>query len=162
MVTSLEDRVVELELKLDALAERLARVDSDVAPLARSQVPPVIRPAQARVSAPAQPVFSIEPEQSRPQPVLPPEPVRRAVDIEELLGGRLLALVGGLVVLVGSSSSSPSRSTAAGSTSGCASHSPSSAPVDWSSPAPGSTSGADRPRRRAPPLRRGWQASSSR
>lgn len=102
MATSIEDRVEELQHKLDALAERLARVESAVAPPARAQVPPTIRPVIAPLPPLSPPLVPVWPEEyARPKPVLPPQPVRRTRDIEELLGGRLLALVGGVAVLVG-------------------------------------------------------------
>jgi len=91
MVTSLEDRVTSLELELHALSDRLSQVEratASVAPTPRvataSPLPPIVRPRPAQT----------------PAPVAAPA-VRRKVDVEELLGGRLLALVGGLAVVIG-------------------------------------------------------------
>lgn len=105
MVTTLEDRVDELERNVHTLARRLARVES-TAPTPVRRPPPDLRPAQAPVAAPVAaaaplrvPVAPAAP--SIPTPNLAPQPGRRGPDLEELLGGRLLALVGGLAVLVG-------------------------------------------------------------
>ena len=97
MVASIEDRVTELELQLDALSDRLMRVErtvetpAQVRPATRVTRPPAPAPPEPRVAPPA------------PAPVPPPVPPapRASVDLEELLGGRVLALVGGLAVLVG-------------------------------------------------------------
>jgi uncharacterized membrane protein len=98
MVASVEDRLTELELEIRALSHRLAAVEGAAPP------PRVTRPAPTAVRP--QPTARVEPA----APALPPAPRAAVVpsgsssagrDLEELLGGRLLALVGGLAVLVG-------------------------------------------------------------
>ena len=97
MTTTVEERLSRLEDRTRRLQERLERVEAWV------QVPPE-RPAQRAVapstSAPSTPVPT---RAARPVPAKPPvrqEP-RPERDLEELLGGRLLALVGGVAVLTG-------------------------------------------------------------
>src|SRR3954464_4024782 len=74
------DRLAQIEAQLD-------RIEAMLEP----------RPA-TRVERPAAPAPA--PTRTRPTPVPRPEP-RRELDLEELLGGRVLALVGGVTVIVG-------------------------------------------------------------
>src|SRR5213596_895239 len=83
MSTSLDERLARIEDRLTLLQKRLDRLEG--APAESAQAP-TTRPAPL----PAAP---------RP-PAKPPAP-RRELDLEELLGGRILALVGGIAVLVG-------------------------------------------------------------
>jgi uncharacterized membrane protein len=98
MVASVEDRLTELELELGALSQRLAAVEGASPPQREVRPAPiVVRP---------QPTARVEtaPPESRLAPrvtVGPPNSSSAGRDLEELLGGRLLALVGGLAVLVG-------------------------------------------------------------
>ena len=89
MSTTFEERLSQLEDQTHRLHDRLERVEAWVNVPAPRAAPQVAAPGPTRVrSAPP-----VEPT-SRPEPL--PEH-----DLEELLGGRLLALVGGLAVLVG-------------------------------------------------------------
>ena len=95
MVASVEDRVAALEAEVRELRARLDRFTS---PPVATRLPvrapsPVARPT---VQAPAKP-----PHATPHVPAPPPARAARPVDLEELLGGRLLALVGGVAVLVG-------------------------------------------------------------
>src|SRR4051794_12395546 len=74
------DRLAQIEARLD-------RIEAMLEP----------RPA-TRVERPAAPAPA--PTRTRPTPAPRPEP-RRELDLEELLGGRVLALVGGVTVIVG-------------------------------------------------------------
>src|SRR3954471_9902759 len=77
----LEDRMLWLQKRLERLESRLAAEAPEEKPQVAVAPPPAPRPAPAPVA----------------------RPVRQAPkrDLEELLGGRLLALVGGVAVLVG-------------------------------------------------------------
>ena len=86
MSTTAEERLSRLEDETRRLQERLERVEAWV------HVPPEPKP---RVAAPTKPA----PPRRAPARRQPEPPPRR--DLEELLGGRLLALVGGVAVLVG-------------------------------------------------------------
>jgi len=89
MSTTVEERLSQLEDQTRRLHDRLERVEAWVNVPAPRAAPQAVAPGPTRVrSAPP-----VEP-MSRPEPL--PEH-----DLEELLGGRLLALVGGLAVLVG-------------------------------------------------------------
>src|SRR5439155_1195393 len=89
MSTTVEERLSQLEDQTRRLHDRLERVEAWVNIPAPRAAPQVAGPGPTRVrSAPP-----VEP-MSRPEP-------RPEHDLEELLGGRLLALVGGLAVLVG-------------------------------------------------------------
>src|SRR5262245_32931983 len=81
-----EERLTRLEQRFWQLEERLARVEG-----AR----PAAQAAPVRPQPPARP--SPPPRQ---RPAVQPPP-RRELDLEELLGGRLLALAGGIAVIVG-------------------------------------------------------------
>ena len=76
----LEDEIRRLQMRLERLESKLS-VSTGPTPVSRPQPPPA--PAKA------------------PPPARPAPPLRREVDLEELLGGRLLALVGGVTVIVG-------------------------------------------------------------
>jgi uncharacterized membrane protein len=83
-----EERLARLEDRMLWLQKRLERLEGRLEVTPESQPP--LQPAP-------------QPTQERP-PLLPrtsPPAPRREVDLEELLGGRLLALVGGVAVLVG-------------------------------------------------------------
>src|SRR3954452_2675383 len=76
------DRLAQIEARLD-------RIEAMLEP----------RPA-TRGERPAAPAPAPAPTRTRPTPAPRPEP-RRELDLEELLGGRVLALVGGVTVIVG-------------------------------------------------------------
>jgi uncharacterized membrane protein len=77
---TVEERLTRIEERLDGLERRLG---VGVATVVERPQPPAPPPTSAR----------------RPAP--PPRAPRRELDWEELLGGRLLALVGGVAVIVG-------------------------------------------------------------
>src|SRR3954471_1805407 len=83
-----EERLARLEDRMLWLQKRLERLESQLAAEAPEEKP------QVAVAPPPAP---------RPAPAPVARPVRQAPkrDLEELLGGRLLALVGGVAVLVG-------------------------------------------------------------
>ena len=87
-----DDRVAALERDLQTLAARVDEIERELdrarAPRAEASVPPVT-PLVVPSSAP------------RPATTRDRRPARAPVDVEELLGGRLLALVGGLAILLG-------------------------------------------------------------
>jgi uncharacterized membrane protein len=83
-LTRLEDRMLRLQ-------DRLDRVE---AKLAAEPEPAVAQPAAAL----SRPVPPPAPTRLPPPPAPPP---RREFDLEELLGGRLLALAGGVTVIIG-------------------------------------------------------------
>src|SRR5256714_10405548 len=87
MSTSVEERLSQLEDQTRRLQDRLERVEAWV-PAPRAG-PGVAAPGHTGVRT-APPV----------EPTPRPEPLPER-DLEELLGGRLLALVGGVAVLVG-------------------------------------------------------------
>jgi uncharacterized membrane protein len=87
-MSTTEERLTRLENRFWQLEERLARLESQKAAALQTTI---VRP---QPSAPA-------PLPPRPTPLTArPEP-RRELDLEELLGGRLLALAGGIAVIVG-------------------------------------------------------------
>jgi hypothetical protein len=102
--------VVVAEERMEALEERTRALEARVAELEGR------RPVAARPSLPVR-------EWVAPRPSIPAPKLRERVaarrdpleGLEDLLGGRVLAWVGGLAVLVGSCSCSPSPSRAAGS-----------------------------------------------
>lgn len=93
MVASVEERVTRLEAELAELRARLTLLEPEAEPVpTRAAAPP------ARPSSPPPKRRPVE----SPAPVLAAaERPHSALDLEELLGGRLLALVGGVAVLVG-------------------------------------------------------------
>ena len=82
-----EERLTRLEQRFWQLEERLARIEG---------TRPAAQPTLVRPQPPARP--SAPPPRRRPAVQPPP---RRELDLEELLGGRLLALAGGIAVIVG-------------------------------------------------------------
>jgi uncharacterized membrane protein len=102
-----DERMDALERQLRNLSERLARVEAELGVGARETAPPPpaqppAQPAPGRIAWPA----AAEPHRApaaSPAPVARPAPraPRRELDVEELLGGRVLALVGGLAVILG-------------------------------------------------------------
>ena len=81
-----EERLTRLEERFWHLEERLARLER-----------PTVSPPQSTLARPQPPA----PTPPRPRlPAARPEP-RRELDLEELLGGRLLGLAGGVAVIVG-------------------------------------------------------------
>jgi len=112
---------------MNAMLERLERVEQEVSRLSE-RLTLLEGPAEAPVAKPQLP--RSVPAVPRPTALPPPRalpaarPAVRALDLEELLGGRLFALAGGAAVLVGAPSSSSSLSSAAGSERRCAPCSP--------------------------------------
>jgi uncharacterized membrane protein len=90
-----EDRLDLLERRTEALAERLRRLEGEmVAEPVVTRTAPSVRPrvVEERVSV------------ARPRPaarVHPPRPPQQKMAMEDLLGGRVLAWLGGIAVLVG-------------------------------------------------------------
>ncbi len=85
-MSTTEERLTRLEQRFWQLEERLARIEGP-------------RPtAQATLVRPQPPARQAALRPRRPAPQPPP---RRELDLEELLGGRLLALAGGIAVIVG-------------------------------------------------------------
>jgi uncharacterized membrane protein len=103
-----EDRLEMLERRTEALAERLRRLEGRIdygptvtrttatAPTARVDVPPPAPVVNERVPV-GRPRPEARPAGERPRPAAP----RREVAVEDLLGGRVLAWLGGIAVLVG-------------------------------------------------------------
>src|SRR5687767_8736009 len=100
MSASVEDRLAVLEGHTRALHDRLERVEAELHGRAAAPARPAAAPPPLTRPAPAAP--PPRPAVSRPLS-RPQAPTRagRELDLEELLGGRLLALVGGLAVLLG-------------------------------------------------------------
>jgi uncharacterized membrane protein len=84
-MSTTEERLSRLEEVCRGLEERLGRIEGRPA-----------TPAPTVVATPPVP----PPRPARPAPAPQPE-LRREIDLEELLGGRLLALAGGVAVIVG-------------------------------------------------------------
>jgi uncharacterized membrane protein len=88
MSTSLDERLARIEDRLLLLQKRLDRLEGrqETAPAEPTPAPQLTVPAPTAppTRAPARPAAQ-----------------RREIDLEELLGGRVLALVGGLAVIVG-------------------------------------------------------------
>jgi uncharacterized membrane protein len=86
-----EDRLGRLERIVEQLSDRVAELEGKpaAAPVPPSQPPP----------PPPRPTPAAEP--ARPAAPPPSRPPRPSVDLEELLGGRLLGWLGGIAVLVG-------------------------------------------------------------
>jgi uncharacterized membrane protein len=116
---SLEDRLRAVEAELEGLRERIQVLEG--AP-DRAAVTPTIPkpgaapPAPVEPAPPAEPAAAASDEAPREQPARPPpepgppaadrtapppRPPRPEVDLEDLLGGRVLAWVGGLAVFLG-------------------------------------------------------------
>src|SRR5436190_20345320 len=92
MTATPEERLARVEDRMLWLQKRLERLEGRLDSAPESQPRPRPRPQPA-----AQTLSERPPLPPRKQP----PPPRREVDLEELLGGRLLALVGGVAVLVG-------------------------------------------------------------
>jgi uncharacterized membrane protein len=85
-MSTTEERLTRLEQRFWQLEERLARIEG-------------MRPtAQSTLVRPQPPARPTAPQRQRPASQQPP---RRELDLEDLLGGRLLALAGGIAVIVG-------------------------------------------------------------
>jgi uncharacterized membrane protein len=87
-MSTTEKRLTRLEGRFRQLEERLAELEPSMRP------DPVPRTTIVRPRPPAPATVPPRPPAPRPEP-------RREVDLEELLGGRLLALAGGIAVIVG-------------------------------------------------------------
>jgi uncharacterized membrane protein len=87
-----EERLDSIETQLAELRSRLDRVEGHSKP---EQVPATEAPP------PAQPPPAIWPPQQPQPPREPSRPARPGVDFEDLLGGRVLAWVGGSAVVLG-------------------------------------------------------------
>ena len=96
----LEQRVQGLEQELEAVKKRLARLEPQQGGQAPRVARPatVIPPARARRAQPPSGESRPAPAQSPPAA---PRPWRPAVDLEDLLGGRVLAWLGGVAVAIG-------------------------------------------------------------
>src|SRR3712207_1890186 len=96
-----DERLDHLELLVGQLDDRVARLEAaeartaSVSDAARPATPPADTP---RSLGPAAPRAGRVPPRREPPPAAPPP---RSLDLEELLGGRVLAWVGGLTVLLG-------------------------------------------------------------
>src|SRR6187551_253435 len=85
-MSTTEERLTRLEQRFWQLEERLARIEG---------TRPTLQATLVRPQPPARPA---PPQPQRPAAQAPP---RRELDLEDLLGGRLLALAGGIAVIVG-------------------------------------------------------------
>src|SRR4051794_36644177 len=83
-----EDRLESIEWQLKELAQRLERLEGGAAAAAGAPRPSVVspHPVAPRRTAPATPA---------------PAPARPRAGLEELLGGRVLAWLGGVAILLG-------------------------------------------------------------
>jgi uncharacterized membrane protein len=89
--------------RLDAVEKQLRILNGKVAQIERVlglEPEPVQAPAPAARVGPSKPVAAPPPPRPTSPPLAPPRE-RHEIDLEELLGGRLLALVGGLAVILG-------------------------------------------------------------
>ncbi len=95
-----EDRLQLLERRTDALTERVAWLEGTAA-AAGPMTPP--RPAYAVAPVAATPPRFQPPVAPGPRPAQPSSSrkSRQSIDLEDLLGGRVLAWVGGLAVIIG-------------------------------------------------------------
>lgn len=89
MTNGSDDRVARLQEEIRTLADRVGHLERAVGFV------PAPRPA----AAPSRPVT--EPVRATVRPAADARTPRQALDLEELLGGRLLALVGGAAVILG-------------------------------------------------------------
>ena len=101
MDPSVEDRLAALESRLEELASRLERIEPE------GPAPPetaAVRVAMMSAAAAAEPAppEPAPPERTAPETLAPPpaDPPRTQ-SLEELLGGRVLAWIGGLAILTG-------------------------------------------------------------
>ena len=90
-----EERLESIERQLAEVQSRLERLEADRAPAAEPPPPPPPPPPQ-----PQQQPAMWPPPQAAPERREPSRP-RPAVDLEDLLGGRVLAWVGGSAVVLG-------------------------------------------------------------
>jgi uncharacterized membrane protein len=109
MNNGLEDRVEALEKQVTLLTAEVEGHRRQVRP----QLAPYPTPRRDTGTGTGTGTFHVYPKPSSPHaldirvdendriPLAPPPPRRERVDLEELLGGRLLALVGGVAVIVG-------------------------------------------------------------
>src|SRR5215213_4432819 len=91
-MASLDERLDRIERALGELGQRVAQLEHGWKP-----EPPIVWPEESVRPEPAAP-RSAEPQPATPRPAAPTLP---RVDLEELLGGRVLAWLGGAAVLVG-------------------------------------------------------------
>lgn len=111
MTTTVENRIAALEQQVGLLSSELARLRTPYAgaPAApAAPIPPVHQAPPHPVAAPTYPLPSHPPTYPPSYPLQQPTAVpggaerrQRTLDLEDLLGGRLLALVGGTAVLIG-------------------------------------------------------------
>jgi uncharacterized membrane protein len=108
MSAARDDRVAALERDLQTLTARVHEIERELAGArggtstspASTAIAPVAAPASATPASTAVAPAAAPP--SAPPPTRPPQRLARPpLDLEELLGGRLLALVGGVAVLLG-------------------------------------------------------------
>jgi uncharacterized membrane protein len=94
-MTSNAERIGVVEQELRILNGKVAQIERVLG----LELEPARAPAPAPRVAPSKPAPAPPP----PRPAAPPPPPRERpdIDLEELLGGRLLALVGGLAVVLG-------------------------------------------------------------
>ena len=98
-------KVVELERRVDDLTRRVHKLEGATGTAVRptAPTPSAVQPDRPAPPAP-RPVAKPAPRPAPmppPRPSPPPAPKRAAVDLEDLLGGRVLAWVGGLAVVLG-------------------------------------------------------------
>src|SRR5262249_1348996 len=98
---SRDERLERVERLLGELTERVGRLEAASPATAAVAPPPEVPPA---------PAVAVEPVVRAPQPTTPVSPaasggrnwvMRPGETFEDLLGGRILAVVGGLAILVG-------------------------------------------------------------
>ncbi|MDQ3993626.1 MAG: DUF2339 domain-containing protein [Actinomycetota bacterium] len=93
------ERLWELEAEVNNLKRRLAQIEREVRPGGATESS---SPAVALRARPPDRSEALDPRPALPRPAPAFRPVvRPTIDIEDLLGGRVLALVGGLAVLLG-------------------------------------------------------------
>ncbi len=94
-----DDRIETLETRVEGLSRRLQRLETAAEPMAEPAPLP-----RARRIQPAAPRPAVPPPLAPPAPVSLSDRMRDALggrSLEDLLGGRVLAWVGGLAVLIG-------------------------------------------------------------
>ena len=100
-VQTLERRTADLHRRLAALETQLAPAPAQAAWPAPSGAPVTIAPPPVTAPAPAVVPASAPPAAAPAAPATPAAPRRERLDLEELLGGRVLAWTGGVAVLAG-------------------------------------------------------------
>jgi uncharacterized membrane protein len=108
MDTTAEERLAEIEETLRQLALRVERLERERAPgvtAAEGETPQKPKPVTWERTAPAETAFAPRPVARTPTPRPRKAPAPRAPEIalEDLLGGRILAWVGGLAVVLAAS-----------------------------------------------------------